>query len=799
MTQNIKRPRRKSTARIPRDLLTRFPGAYLFPIKAGKKAPPLFKRELELAFNDDAAIDFWSKREPGCNWGIALKKSGLIVMDVDMKPGKVGDATLDKLELDYGPLPPTLRVRTPSGGLHYYFRETTAARHVMKVSGFGQDVDSTNYVLIPGCTLDRPREKYPETDDDLIKQGFVRMDDGIWERPYDGEYVIENDLPIADAPDWFAELLGKPTDIGATAQTPIVELDQDGNNDAAINYLKNDAPIARQGENGDAVTLQVAGRLKDMGISLSNAVALMGEHWNPRCEPPWRIGEGPVADRLDVKVRNAFTYLKQNAPGSDTPEADFSDVDPDDTAEAVAAAEAAADIVIKRKQATWESLRKDFAYVTEQEVFVDRTATEGGILTVKGFGNAFAYLKRDLETQMSLTNYIFSRRPGDGLDMFKSFCYMPGKAENFGGKLNLWRPSGIAPVKGDVQWFLDHLDYLLGADSRHVLNWCSWVYRYPSLHPKHALLVHGELQGTGKTVIANVMRRLIGEANCTPLDQTSLGLDHDGWKVRSKLLLIEEVRPAFGSSNEIAKKLHPLISEDSTHVDMKGRNDFDMPNVMAVLCGSNKRDALTMDDSDRRYLIVSTDRDGKVLKPRDREYYRAIYGKDGNGGKLNDPAALAALAYEFQNRDLKGYSAQDPAPFTAAKGMMIEAAGGELQKWMLDNASTTPLNKRLVRIADIVKAIESDAPDIVRRHRGGLRSDIEDILRRKFEGQSVRRQIRPVSRNEKIRVWAIGPDAAAMAAMSEAALNAIFREDYPAAARRAANDNTDAVSDFDAA
>lgn len=441
----------------------------------------------------------------------------------------------------------------------------------------------------------------------------------------------------------------------------------------------------------------------------------------------------------------------------------------------------------ERRKATWDTLRRDYAYITEQEVFVERNGDPNSppsMFTVRGFNNAFGYLKTDLRIKGSLSEYIFTTPPGQGFDQFKSFCYMPGKPEDFGGKLNLYRKPPLVPAEGDVSWFTDHVEWMFGDDSAHVLNWCSWVYRYQHLHPKHALLTHGEHQGTGKSVIANSMRKLLGSGNCTLLDQSALSLDHDGWKVRTKLLIIEEVRPAFGSSNEIAKKLHPLISEDVVHVDMKNRNDFDMPNVIAVLEGSNKRDALTMDDSDRRQLIVSTDRDGKVLKPRDRDYYRAIYGKNGVGGKLNDPAALAALAWYMLNRDLKGYSAQDPAPFTAAKGAMIEAGGGELQKWIRDNAEYHPLNKPLVRVADIVAHLNQDASDIVRRHRGNLRSDIEDILRRKRNGRPVKMQLRPWGRNgDQVRVWAIdtpnGPNAEKLAAMKLGELNAIFRAAYP--------------------
>lgn len=460
----------------------------------------------------------------------------------------------------------------------------------------------------------------------------------------------------------------------------------------------------------------------------------------------------------------------------------------DDTADAIKSAEAAAETVREKKRTTWALLKKDWVYVDNQEVFLNRNSHKVLFYTVKGFNNKFAYLRRDLELKGALTTYVFDRRPGEGLDTFESFCYMPGKSENYDGDLNLWRPSPIVPKQGDAQWFFDHLLWLFGKDAEHVLNWCAWVYRFQHLHPKHALLTHGEIQGTGKSVVANVLKRLLGIWNCTMLDQGALDLEHDGWKVRTKLLVIEEVRPGFGSNNALMKKLHPLISEDTVHVDMKNKNDFDMPNVMAGLFGSNKEDALTMDDSDRRFLIVSTDRDGKILQPKPDTYYHAIYGVNGVGGKLNDPDALAAVAWELKHRDLKGYSAQGRAPSTVAKTRMIEAGSSELQKWLLDGGHVS--GHKLVAVDRIVQTLMTVAPDIEKRHKGNLRNDIAEVLRRKLSGVQVKNQIRPYgSAGNKIRVWALGKDAETMAALKADKLGEIWRAEYGANAPGSAEDD----------
>jgi hypothetical protein len=279
-------------------------GFHVFPIAPGKKSPPLVKDHLNVASCNLPQIARWAKQWPGCSWGVALKKSGLVTVDIDRKPGKVGEQTFADLDLlhstaDAPAFPKTLKVRTPSGGWHLYYKTTDKVAHRVALgkAGFGLDVDSPGYVVAPGCALA----------------------DG-------GSYVIEVGAPIARAPGWFAEYL-RPRAAVESSSIPAVDLDQDGNVAWAVDYLTNSAPPSIAGRGGEKTLLDVAGVLKDRGISEAMAVDLLAEHYNVsgKCDPLWSIGEGPPADRLDVKVRNAYAYLVENTPGADTPEAAFAD------------------------------------------------------------------------------------------------------------------------------------------------------------------------------------------------------------------------------------------------------------------------------------------------------------------------------------------------------------------------------------------------------------------------------------------------------------------------------------------
>src|ERR1700726_2441005 len=195
-------PMPSDTLDIALDILKAHPNWYLFPIRRLEKTPPLFKNELETNnSNDPKQIRKWHSMYLGCNWGIALKKSKLIAVDVDTKPGKRGRETFDNLELECGSLPDTLTVRKPSGGYHYYFNEANGVVHRMAVSGFGPDVDSTNYVVAPGCWLSN-----------------------------NTMYEIIRDEPVAPTPVWFGNFLrDKTDDVPSSDQTPEIEWDKKEN------------------------------------------------------------------------------------------------------------------------------------------------------------------------------------------------------------------------------------------------------------------------------------------------------------------------------------------------------------------------------------------------------------------------------------------------------------------------------------------------------------------------------------------------------------------------------------------
>lgn len=278
---------RTDTKQAALDYNSNNPTHFLFPIKALSKFPLLVQDLAGNASNDPKQIEAWAAKWKNCNWGVALKKSRLMVADVDTKSGKFGQATFDLLDLMYG-WPQTKRVVTPSGGFHLYF-DAAEHGHIFALGrhGFGPDIDSPNYVLIAGSVTKS------------------------------GSYVAGNACAAVKAPQWFYDVLRAAKTKIERVDDIVVDLDKPENIAWTKDYLKEDAEPAVEGKNGDHTTLRVAMSVKDQGISRDLAIELMLEHYNPRCAPPWE------AEALTRKVDNAYAYAKHSKAGGKTAEADF--------------------------------------------------------------------------------------------------------------------------------------------------------------------------------------------------------------------------------------------------------------------------------------------------------------------------------------------------------------------------------------------------------------------------------------------------------------------------------------------
>ena len=268
-------------------------GFHIFPVVADGKKPAI-KGWQEQATRNTDQITKWFE-QASYNIGIATGKFGdgsasLCVLDIDMKNGKNGEASLKSL-CENRSLPETMQSRTPSGGRHIIFTTKTPFRNGVDKLGQGIDIRGAGgYIVAPGSTIDG--------------------------KPYSAI----DDVSPAPVPSWLMEELAKKRAKSKTEQTArnAVSTDNPCYIEKARSYLK-DAQPAIQGQAGDNHTIVVANQLGDFGVGPEKAYELLLESWNPRCVPQW------AADDLLVKVNSAYDS-RLSAIGCLTGEYQFSDV-----------------------------------------------------------------------------------------------------------------------------------------------------------------------------------------------------------------------------------------------------------------------------------------------------------------------------------------------------------------------------------------------------------------------------------------------------------------------------------------
>lgn len=181
-------------------------GYAVFPL-APKKKTPITEHGFRDASKDPDQIKKWWTEHPDANIGIACGEPSthLIVIDVDNKHGHSGSESLNAWQKDHGLIPETMTIRTPNGGLHFYYRDKGQWNSPVNVLD-GIDIRCNgSYVVGPGSVLDTGEYRIVNEADDkphmindsvreLLKLHGTRSDTGEQHEPTfkdDGQPVSE--------------------------------------------------------------------------------------------------------------------------------------------------------------------------------------------------------------------------------------------------------------------------------------------------------------------------------------------------------------------------------------------------------------------------------------------------------------------------------------------------------------------------------------------------------------------------------------------------------------------------------
>jgi hypothetical protein len=124
-------------------------GWSVLPLRARDKRPLIVWEPLESSRPSAEQVADWFSRWPDANIGIVTGEiSNLIVLDIDPQHG--GDASLERLQRQFGLLPTTIEATTGGGGRHLYFAHPGGL--IRNRTGLAQGIDlrgDGGYIVVP--------------------------------------------------------------------------------------------------------------------------------------------------------------------------------------------------------------------------------------------------------------------------------------------------------------------------------------------------------------------------------------------------------------------------------------------------------------------------------------------------------------------------------------------------------------------------------------------------------------------------------------------------------------------------
>jgi hypothetical protein len=217
----------------------------------------------------------------------------------------------------------------------------------------------------------------------------------------------------------------------------------------------------------------------------------------------------------------------------------------------------------------------------------------------------------------------------------------------------------------------EHIEYIL-PDERERRLFISYLAHIVQTRqrPNWMVVLQG-VQGDGKSFFGEMMAAVLGGNNVRMLDAQQLEDRYTGWTVGQLLTVVEELRLQGHSRYDIMNKIKPFITNEAINVHPKNVNPYTALNTTAYIAFTNYKDALAIDDNDRRYTVFYSrwqmaDELRKFLQDNP-DYFERLFGT------IKGPKARAGALRQW----LMGYELHPEfnplgrAPMTAAREEMI--------------------------------------------------------------------------------------------------------------------------------
>ena len=255
--------------------------------------------------------------------------------------------------------------------------------------------------------------------------------------------------------------------------------------------------------------------------------------------------------------------------------------------------------------------------------------------------------------------------------------YLPGAPRiTEEGYYNVWPGWAVQPSsKGTIAPWEDMIGTLLQGALPQEVHWLKSWLAYPLAHPGtklySAVLIWGQQQGTGKTLLGETMEYIYGQ-NFQAITNDDLSSGYTHWLVRKQFIAGDEIS-IDGNKRKSTDAMKNIITRTSATVNVKYQPQYTIKDCCNYYFTSNHSDAFFVEDSDRRFFIHEV----KGSPQPQAVYNRYMHWLKHEGG-------AARLFYHLAEEvDLAQFNPTANPPTTASKVDMILAGKSDLDSWCL--------------------------------------------------------------------------------------------------------------------
>ena len=141
-------------------------------------------------------------------------------------------------------------------------------------------------------------------------------------------------------------------------------------------------------------------------------------------------------------------------------------------------------------------------------------------------------------------------------------------------------------------------------EREYVMEYFAWTIKNPGKRINYGLIIHG-CPGSGKTILREMFRCILGDANVGEVSNSDLQSTFTKWAEGDIVKFVEEVS-VVGHGYDVLNNIKPFITNPVISVRRMREDSLKVRNTASYIMVTNDPAALPIDDNDRRYLVVAS-------------------------------------------------------------------------------------------------------------------------------------------------------------------------------------------------